>query len=305
MADSELRDTENVPLDQDIHKYFEREVLRYITDAWIDESKTVKGYEIAFTRYFHKYEPPTFKNISALFKPYKEYSPVTSDYFKTLPKGWDYLPNIAIFKEKLERNHIDAELLSVTITSGVIKQSEVDKNDTSNSDKSKYKFVKPNDIVYNKMRMWQGAVGISNHTGIVSPAYIVVSPKIQIDSKYFHYQFRGSYFINYSKRFSYGLCDDQLSLRHTDFKRMYSVLPPIETQKKIAAVLSIVDNYLANKLSIIQKILGRKVVLQSNFIENSLYDYFIWQLTTGKIDVDSIAIKEIEKIVDSLFTESQ
>jgi len=57
-ADSDLRDTENVPLDQDIHDYFNREVLQHIPDAWIDESKTVKGYEISFTRYFYNYVPP-------------------------------------------------------------------------------------------------------------------------------------------------------------------------------------------------------------------------------------------------------
>ena len=57
-ADSDLRDTENVPLDQDIKDYFEREVLQHIPDAWIDESKTVKGYEISFTRYFYNYVPP-------------------------------------------------------------------------------------------------------------------------------------------------------------------------------------------------------------------------------------------------------
>ncbi len=57
-ADSELRDTENVPLDQDIQAYFEREVLQHIPDAWIDESKTVTGYEISFTRYFYNYVPP-------------------------------------------------------------------------------------------------------------------------------------------------------------------------------------------------------------------------------------------------------
>ena len=57
-ADSDLRDTENVPLDEDILTYFEREVLQHIPDAWIDHSKTVKGYEISFTRYFYNYVPP-------------------------------------------------------------------------------------------------------------------------------------------------------------------------------------------------------------------------------------------------------
>jgi type I restriction enzyme M protein len=57
-ADSDLRDTENVPLDQDIHEYFEREVLQHIPDAWLDDSKTKKGYEIHFTRFFYNYQAP-------------------------------------------------------------------------------------------------------------------------------------------------------------------------------------------------------------------------------------------------------
>jgi type I restriction enzyme M protein len=120
-ADSDLRDTENVPLDQDIHEYFKREVLQYIPDAWIDESKTEKGYEIAFTRYFHNYEQPFLNDLSLKFKTYNEYLSIKSDYFNKLPKDWKLLPNIAIFKERIERNKNDAELLSVTITSGVIK----------------------------------------------------------------------------------------------------------------------------------------------------------------------------------------
>ena len=58
VADSELRDTENVPLTEDIHEYFQREVIPFAPDAWIDESKTKIGYEIPFTRYFYKYVPP-------------------------------------------------------------------------------------------------------------------------------------------------------------------------------------------------------------------------------------------------------
>ena len=56
--DSNLRDTENVPLKEDIQEYFEREVLPFAPDAWIDEKKSKVGYEIPFTRYFYKYEAP-------------------------------------------------------------------------------------------------------------------------------------------------------------------------------------------------------------------------------------------------------
>ena len=58
VADTSLRDTENVPLKEDIREYFKREVLPYAPDAWIDKTKTKIGYEIPFTRYFYKYVPP-------------------------------------------------------------------------------------------------------------------------------------------------------------------------------------------------------------------------------------------------------
>ena len=58
VADASLRDTENVPLIQDIDRYFEREVLPYAEDAWIDKKKTKVGYEIPMTRYFYEYQAP-------------------------------------------------------------------------------------------------------------------------------------------------------------------------------------------------------------------------------------------------------
>lgn len=58
VADTSLRDTENVPLDEDIDRYFKREVLPYAPDAWIDKKKTKVGYEIPMTRYFYEYKAP-------------------------------------------------------------------------------------------------------------------------------------------------------------------------------------------------------------------------------------------------------
>lgn len=70
-ADPELRDTENVPLKEDPEVFLEREVIPYVPDAWIDEEKTVVGYEISFTKVFYKYQPPRpleeiLKDIAAL-----------------------------------------------------------------------------------------------------------------------------------------------------------------------------------------------------------------------------------------------
>ena len=58
VADAGLRDTENVPLAEDVQAYFEREVLPHAPDAWIDHEKTKVGYEIPFNRHFYVFEPP-------------------------------------------------------------------------------------------------------------------------------------------------------------------------------------------------------------------------------------------------------
>ncbi|MEZ4970759.1 MAG: hypothetical protein R2814_14090 [Flavobacteriaceae bacterium] len=55
--DSALRDTENIPLKENIDAYMKREVLPHVPDAWVDDSKTKIGYEINFTKYFYEYKP--------------------------------------------------------------------------------------------------------------------------------------------------------------------------------------------------------------------------------------------------------
>ncbi len=193
----------------------------------------------------------------AQLQPYTKYKPIEYDYATQLPDDWKLLPNIAIFQERIDRGHTDEELLSVTIGKGVIKQTDVDiKKDSSNEDKSKYKLIRVGDIAYNKMRMWQGALGYSDWQGISSPAYVILKPKMTINPRYFHHMFRTSFYTNYSKRFSYGIVDDQLSLRYTDFKRMYSIVPPLEVQNSIVSYLdrknNEIDKFIRNKKRLIE-----------------------------------------------------
>ena len=188
----------------------------------------------------------------AVLKAYNNYKPAEYDYISQLPVGWKLLPNIAVFQERIKRGHVGEELLSVTIGKGVIRQTDIDiKKDSSNEDKSKYKLIKVGDIAYNKMRMWQGALGYSDYQGISSPAYVILKSKLAINPKYFHYMFRSGFYTDYSKRFSYGIVDDQLSLRYTHFKRMYSIVPPLKTQNAIVV-------YLDRKTSKIQEFISKK-----------------------------------------------
>jgi type I restriction enzyme S subunit len=190
-------------------------------------------------------------------KPYTEYSSVRYDYVTELPVGWQLLPNIAIFQERIERGYEKEELLSVTIGRGVIKQSDLDKKDSSTLDKSKYLLVYPNDLVYS-MRFRQGASGYSNYKGIVSPACTVLKPRknIKLNSRYYYYMLRTGFYKNYAERYAYGIADGQMPLRYTDFKRMYSIVPPLETQNRIVEYLdkknAKIDKFIRNKERLIQ-----------------------------------------------------
>ena len=79
-----------------------------------------------------------------------------------------------IYSERSERPSEEMELLSVTITDGVIPRTDIEWKDNSSEDKSNYKIVRIGDMAYNTMRMWQGACGISSYEGIVSPAYTIL-----------------------------------------------------------------------------------------------------------------------------------
>ena len=133
-------------------------------------------------------------------------------------------------------------MLSVTITNGVIPQQELladtSKKDGSRLDKCSYKLVRPGDIAYNKMRVWQGAVGVSAFRGIISPAYVVQRPRKEINSRYFHNLLRIPAFSKEAERWSYGITSDMWSLRPEHFKMIDSCVPPLSEQTAIVRYLN-------------------------------------------------------------------
>ncbi|WP_181795895.1 restriction endonuclease subunit S [Lactobacillus gasseri] len=108
---------------------------------------------------------------------------------KLSTQEWNLQKISSIFKERNQRNK-NGMLLSVSISKGVYPFSENDRKDNSSNDKSNYKEVKINDLAYNSMRMWQGAVGVSKYNGIVSPAYTVITPKKEENPNFYYYYFR-------------------------------------------------------------------------------------------------------------------
>ena len=191
--------------------------------------------------------------------PYPKMKDSGIEWLGDVPKHWEVLPNRALFAEVKERDHPEEQMLSVTITKGVIRQQTLlvdsSKRDSSNQDKSAYKLVRSGDITYNKMRAWQGAVGVSDYQGIVSPAYVVERPRKGASSHYFHHLLRTPAFAKEAERWSYGITSDMWSLRPEHFKMLYGCLPPLPEQAAIVRFLDHADRRIRRYIRAKQKLI--------------------------------------------------
>lgn len=150
-----------------------------------------------------------------------------------------------VFKERNEKNFTDMELLSVSISKGIYPQSESNKKDNSNSDKSKYKRVLKDDIAYNSMRMWQGASAVSDYDGIVSPAYTILKGNEYQYSIFYGYLFKMSFMIKTFQKHSQGLTSDTWNLKYPMISKIKINIPSLEEQIKIANFLLAIDKNIA------------------------------------------------------------
>lgn len=149
-----------------------------------------------------------------------------------------------VFDERSERASGNEELLSVTISNGVIRQIDSEKRNIASEDKSNYKVVKKGDVPYNSMRMWQGAVGTSDYDGIVSPAYTVLIPKNNCNGKFFMELFKKQPTLEIFKRWSQGLTSDTWNLKYPVLSTIPFMVPSVKEQEKIAEYFKSLDNLI-------------------------------------------------------------
>ena len=187
--------------------------------------------------------------------------------FSGFTDTWEQRKLGEVFNERTERAKGNEELLSVTINNGVIRQIDSDKRNIASEDKSNYKIVQIGDVPYNSMRMWQGAVGNSEYNGIVSPAYTVLVPSNNADSKFFVELFKKNSTLNIFQRWSQGLTSDTWNLKYPILSKIEFYMPMIDEQKKIGSLFSKLDHLITLHQSKCDKLKEvKKYMLQNMFI---------------------------------------
>lgn len=171
------------------------------------------------------------------------------------------------FLERVERS-AEGELISVTISQGVVRASDLDRIDNSSNDKSNYKVVKVGDIAYNSMRMWQGACGYSLYKGICSPAYTVVIPQNNIDVVYCFYLFKRNETLQLFRVNSQGLTSDTWNLKYPAFSQIQCSFPSLSEQEKIGLFLTTLDKLIAKLEAKLDKLRKLKHALLEKMFAN-------------------------------------
>lgn len=172
-----------------------------------------------------------------------------------------------VFSERSERGGSADNMLSVTINSGIVPFSTIARKDNSNDNKDNYKKVEVGDIAYNSMRMWQGASGVSQFAGIVSPAYTILKPNADQVPQFFGYYFKLPRLIKLFERYSQGLTSDTWNLKYPQIAKIVVNIPQKAEQQKIADFLASVDDRIKSEQTKLDKARNfKKTLLQRMFV---------------------------------------
>lgn len=304
-----LRDTEQVPFNYEggINAFMQNEVLPYVSDAYVDETKTKVGYKLSFTKYFYK---PTELNIINEIKSklsdsqnkanelrqfiMSEQSLIDSvitqglnpsvlmkdsgiDWINKIPKHWDIRKFKFIFKERSQKGFPDEPILSATQSYGVIPQELYENRVVVvNKGLEGLKLVEVGDFVIS-LRSFQGGIEYAYYRGIISAAYTILIPSKSLNSNYIKYLFKSYPFIELLKTCVTGIREGQ-NINYDILRNKYLMLPPVEEQQRIV-------EYIESRVA---KIEDYVTVLKSEIEQMQEYKQrLISDAVTGKIGMQN------------------
>lgn len=180
--------------------------------------------------------------------------------------GWKRVKIEDVFEETCEKNHPYAEVLTIIQGVGTVPREQsgreivYDKNSLAN-----YKFVKKGDFIIH-LRSFEGGLEVANSDGIVSPAYIILHPKIEVSTKFLYALFHTNRFINQTMPPAVEGARDGRSVKYDVLKKQKILFPPLSEQKKIAEILATQDRVIELK----EKLIAEKQN-QKKYLMNELF----------------------------------
>lgn len=215
-----------------------------------------------------------------------------------IPAHWQTIKLRQLLHPVSIKNHPELPLLSVVREQGVIVRDINDKEANHNyipDDLSGYKVVRRGQFAMNKMKAWQGSYGISDYTGIVSPAYFIFD--VSFDNlEYFHYAIRSKVYVNFFAQASDGIRVGQWDLQMDKMKEIPFIVPPADEQ---TAIVDYINCMLPQYDVAIEKLIVEVETLEEYKTK------LIADVVTGKIDVRNVKIPEYEFVDEDVDSDSE
>ena len=214
-----------------------------------------------------------------------------------IPEHWETIKLRQLLHPVSIKNHPELPLLSVVREQGGIVRDVTDKEANHNyipDDLSGYKMVKKGQFAMNKMKAWQGSYGISDYTGIVTPAYFIFD--VSFDNlEYFHYAIRSKVYVNFFAQASDGIRVGQWDLQMDKMKEIPFIVPPADEQ---VAIVEYIKKTLPRYDVAIEKLTAEVETLEEYKAK------LIADVVTGKIDVRDVEIPDYEFVDENADSDS-
>jgi type I restriction enzyme S subunit len=208
---------------------------------------------------------------------YERYKDSGSKWMGQVPANWEVTYLGPLLKPISEKNQPDLPLLSITREQGVIIRDVEDQDSNHNyipDDLSGYKVIRKGQFGMNKMKAWQGSYGVSDHTGIVSPAYFIFDFTKPVVPEYFHWAIRSKLYVSYFASASDGVRIGQWDLSKPRMKVIPFLVPSVEEQEAIAKFLdkktAQIDQAINIKEQQITLLKERKQIIIQNAVTKGL-----------------------------------
>jgi type I restriction enzyme S subunit len=195
-----------------------------------------------------------------------------------VPHGWRDVPLRALIQRKKDSGRSDLTPLSVFLDAGVVpRETRDDNHNRLGADLGSYLVVQRGDLVVNKLRTWQGGLGVSAYEGIVSPAYFVCSvDEGQVLPAFLHLALRSSSYLREFTRLSKSMPPSQYDIAWEDFRNVRVFLPPLDDQ-------ALIVRGLTERLDEIDQLIEAQVAL-TTLLDERRNALIASMLTTGSAD---------------------